>query len=82
MQHPWLTPLFTHFVFLHSVDYQVDVRLTFLLYNGKAVLITLFREVLTTFFNEGMTSTKKAMCDKIRACATRVSISEDQVKVF
>ena len=39
------------------------------------------KEVLTTFFNEGMTSTKKAMCDKIRACATRVGISEDQVKV-
>ncbi|XP_066015411.1 uncharacterized protein [Pocillopora verrucosa] len=38
------------------------------------------KEVLTTFFNEGMTSTKKAMCDKIRACATRVGISEDQVK--
>ena len=39
------------------------------------------KEVLTTFFNEGMTSTKKAMCDKIRACATRVGIWEDQVKV-
>lgn len=40
------------------------------------------KEVLTTFFNEGMTSTEKAMCDKIRACAARVGISENQVKVF
>ena len=39
------------------------------------------KEEPTTFFNEGMTSNKKAMCDKIRACATRVVISEDQVKV-
>ena len=40
------------------------------------------KEEPTTFFNEGMTSNKKAMCDKIRACAARVGIWEDQVKVF
>lgn len=39
------------------------------------------KEVLTTFFNGGMPSTKKAMCDKIRACAARVGISENKTKV-
>ena len=38
--------------------------------------------MLITFFNEGMTSTKKAMCDKIRPSAARVGTSKDQVKVF
>ena len=38
--------------------------------------------MLITFFNEGMTSTKKAMCDKIRPSAARVGTSKDQVMVF
>ena len=40
---PLANPLLPHSVSPHSVYYKVNVRLTFLLYNGKAVPISLFR---------------------------------------
>ena len=39
------------------------------------------KEILLKFYSEGMTSTKKSMGDKIRECAAKVAISEEQVKV-
>ena len=40
------------------------------------------KSALFKFYEEGMTSTKKEMTDRIRQCASTIAISEEQVKVI
>ena len=39
------------------------------------------KHTLVKCYGEGITSTKKYMADKIRECAAKVTITEEQVKV-
>ena len=40
------------------------------------------KNALLKFYEEGMTSTKKEMADRIHQCASTIAISEEQVKVI
>ena len=39
------------------------------------------KDILVKCYGEGMTSTNKNMADKIRECAAKLAITEEQVKV-
>jgi len=40
------------------------------------------KNALLKFYEEGMTSTKKEMADRIRQCASTIAISQEQVQVI